>query len=54
MDSTLHAIPYIAFLIECNNLTFSSSHKFAQRKSDFWGGDLFVNFHNISLYIQID
>lgn len=42
------------FLFDFNDLTFSSTHKSLQRSSAFLGGDLFVNFHNISLHIQID
>lgn len=42
------------FLFDFDDLTFSSTHKFLQRNFAFWGWDLFVNFHDISLYIQID
>lgn len=52
--SVLHPLHITPLLFDFNDLTFSSTHKFLRRNSAFWGGDLFVNFHNISLYIQID
>lgn len=51
--STLHPMSYITFLFDFSDLSFSSTHKFLQRNSVFWGEDLFVNFQTFHFIFRL-